>query len=720
MSIIARKFGKTQTNTERLMDTVSRVLGANAFGNSGRYFSMESIDAATQEEMVRDGEELTSAVTEFAEETETELTPAQIDAAEGAAIAASARGEFLRATDAELPASSERGIVVRADGALGGSSTVGRSQAALEAYDETENRNTLLNSITYNLKAARQDEFGEELFPTVTLQPDQATVTVAADLLNVSEDYQRRLGSEYKKLFGAQNVIRALIDPTILNNDTSKCIPVYRDGEVKSTVNFVDPADVAPDDIELENGEKVKTAPLVFGRRIELLEQSATDALLKAGVLDRTDQLDTSVVLRTLYMKVKGEVFAFRHLDMLPEATFAYAPAGNNRQMNLTFTVDNLGIDENTKLANGSDSTALASIKTSKQTVQLSLSAFGTVNLNDGWLNLTAGGVSVYQAFNVDGEKLDLDTGDGKAIVDLFEDAELIGFDINARRINTNRRERGQLLDLNRERMIYAMPILAPISYVRPVTEGDTSDASRLDALVTTTYARCSAAAVSTLLRAEEYLKQLPVNHTPSDLYSQTVLGMGRFFVTPHYEHVKLDVKAALNTLRSADRIVDVQAVLVNVIRELVYKAHYVSGYKAASDVLYGPSTKKPLVIVATDPYIANYLMVQGDWRTLGNEFEMKVVSTNNQDMKGKIRIVFGKTSQAADDMTNPLHFGNMYWRPELATVLPISRNNTISKELTVQPSFLHVVHCPIMCSIDVTNLDTAVRDMVPVFTKTV
>lgn len=731
MSFLTKLKNRGATPTQRLLNGLSTRLAQTGTlfsgGSAGLYFSAENLNESQNAELEGDVEALERAVTDTVEEVASdapeveggEYTEAQIEAAVGAGMAASGRREFLRRASADLPAAGENTTVVAADGALGGDANVGRIEAAVEAYDETENKNTLMHSVTYNLRAARQDEFGETIFPTVTLAPDQATVTISVDLLNIGQDYKRKLGNAYQRQFGARNVIRGLIDPDIFADDTTEVIPVYRSGDTKSTANFVDQSDLAPTTrVRKGNGEKVPTSALKMGKRIELIELSASDAMLAGGVLNRTDQLDTSVALETLYMKVGSEIIAFRNLDMTNEATFTYAVQGNNREMRLNFDVDRIAVDKNTKQHNGSESTHLATIRTTDLSVRLHFNVSGNVNLNTGHITLNAADVAVVKVYDAQGHEQALDQGTGQTTAQLFNDAKLIGYTVKARLINSNRRERGQLLDLTRERMVYAMPILSPISFLRPVTEGDTSDAARLDSLVTATYVRCSNAAVATLHRAEEYLKALPKNHDESDLYGQYVLGAARYFVTPHFREINLDVVQELNTLKSSDRMMDVQAVLVNTIREVAYRAHLESGYKAAADALHGPNSKKPVVIVATDPYIAAYLMVQGDFRTLGNEFEMKVVSTPNIKQRGKIHIVFGKASGAAEDISNPLHFGNMYWRPELATVLPISRENTISKELTVQPSYLHVVHCPIMGVINITNLDKAVAKMAPVFTR--
>jgi hypothetical protein len=60
-----------------------------------------------------------------------------------------------------------------------------------------------------------------------------------------------------------------------------------------------------------------------------------------------------------------------------------------------------------------------------------------------------------------------------------------------------------------------------------------------------------------------------------------------------------------------------------------------------------------------------------------------------------------------------------MVWKPELTLVLPISRNGQISKELTVSPSFTHIVNLPVLGVIEVTGITDSLN-RTPLYMKTV
>ena len=158
----------------------------------------------------------------------------------------------------------------------------------------------------------------------------------------------------------------------------------------------------------------------------------------------------------------------------------------------------------------------------------------------------------------------------------------------------------------------------------------------------------------------------------------------------------------------------------MNKLRDMAFRMYRDSGYKAAADALAGGVAPMPTVIIGTDPVIARYLQVTGDLRTLGGGLDVKIESTLNKRMAGKIIMSFGVFSEGQDGVPNPMHFGNMGWKPELTLVLPLHRNGANSKELTVQPSFLHITHLPIMASLNISGIPDVVSEKVAVNTREV
>jgi hypothetical protein len=312
-------------------------------------------------------------------------------------------------------------------------------------------------------------------------------------------------------------------------------------------------------------------------------------------------------------------------------------------------------------------------------------------------------------------------TGTGLAYKNLFAGATIFGYDLDARRVNTNRRERGQLLDITYQNVIYGVPLLSPITAPRPPAGPQQDEANYLAGLITATRVRTSNAAVAKLLEAEEALKAFVTSNLGDDQFVKPeILGVGGWLVQPQYLQEDYAAPAVVDSIKSYERAADIQASLVNMIREMAYRMYRDSGYKAAANAMHGGIAPMPTVIIATDTYIASYLQVTGDFRTLGNEFNVKVVSTTNKLMKGKIRITFGEFGEGKENTPNPLHFGVMAWKPELTLILPTVRNGSNSREISVSPSFRHIVNLPIMASIDVTGIEDVVNAKVAVNMHTV
>jgi hypothetical protein len=338
---------------------------------------------------------------------------------------------------------------------------------------------------------------------------------------------------------------------------------------------------------------------------------------------------------------------------------------------------------------------------------RLRLSATGTVNIQTGETYVYGNHVSLEFLQEEDGDNVPKTDSRFVAIQNLFAKAKVEGYDLISYRTNLNRRQRGQLIDTTYQTQLYNVPLRGPITALHPVTSDGTTDASDLSSLITATHIRTSNAAVRELIRVADMLEEY-VSVKDHVGVGPDILGVGRYLIIPTFMRAEIDYLRDIDSLKSHERAEDLQAVLVNKLRDMAYNMYVSSQYMAAADAIAGGVARPPEVILGTDPVIARYLQVAGDLRTLGGEFNVRIVSTLNRDVRGKIYMAFGQFGEGETDGPNPLHFGTMAWKPELTVTLPISRSGQISKELTVQPSFLHFVNCPIMGVLEVKNIASA------------
>lgn len=696
-------LGKAATElTRRVNQKNGRFLGENF---ASAMYSTESIAPNVEAELHTAFQDLSATLESIADYFTVrkpsgdmqELSVAGKEAAVAAGMVSSDPMRFFN-TKPTMPAMESNAVVV--DGVAG--DFIERLKPSMEAYDETELRNTTVYSILYNAVHGAQDEFAETFFPTVTVPADQAGYTISMNIIRVAEDRRRQV-SGARDDFGFRNIIHAIIDPEILRNDQTLLVPVYSD---ESKDKFVDEAVLPTRVVDLE-GESIKTSALAFGKKFSLLGISQNEALLQTGFLDITDAIDSGVTLQNVYLKVGSEVIRI-NTDGLPFTNFTYATQDNYRLMRLNWDTDTVQLSKFTKLVDGSDSTELAQLYGDDgKLVQLSFSINGSINTQTGDTNLTASSVSVHRVYD-GATKLSLEDGVGKEIADKIATAELIGYDLHGYRTNSNLRQRGQLLDLTYQTQIYPVKTRAPITMAHPMTSPATNDARDVSALITATGVRTTNAAIDALFRTADLLREHATNEI-SISEAPTVLGIAHGPVKAFYEEGVIDVLAEINSLKSHEKAADIQAVLVAKLRDVAYRMYRDSGYKAAADALNGGKSNPPTVIIGTDPVISRYLLVNGDLRTLGADFNFKVVTTLNKKVKGRIFMSFTDEEKAKAGVPNPLGFGNMAWKPELVMNFPIHYNGANSKQIMVQPSFLHVCNLPVLAMFEVKGLsDTA------------
>lgn len=629
---------------------------------------------------------------------ESDLTAAQREAAVYAGAISGDIGSFLR--------NSDMGNIA---GAMAASNGIGRINAAIESYDEKENRAAAVYTVAYNLQAARQDPFGEAFYPTVVVAPDQQGYHIHINLVNLINGVRRKATGELDN-WNRHNIVNVIRNPGLINSTSTHIVPVYRAG---NEGYFVDTALVATSTQDV-NGETVTTAPLAVNKVFDLIDLSQTDLQLDQGHMDETDSIDTDIVLSNVYVKVGNDVLKFPTTH-LPGAQFVYPIQGDQQRMDVRLETNALSITPSSLTAANAALVTLKPVVDGNLVVYIKSTVTGSVTRDKGDTEVNASPVRVDKIVDANGEVFLPSSASMAAIVALFANAQIVGYDLQARRTNLNRRSIGQMLETRQDVQAYAVPLLSPFTVKRPQGLNDTTDASDLASLVTLTRAMASGMAVDELFKAADTLKALVQEGRRPLGDNLMVLGIARHLITAYYEEQEIKVDSTVQTRNSAELAANIQATLINVIRDMVFRAYQLSGYKAAADMLAGGESAKPVVIIGTDQTLGRYLQLAGDLRTIGGGFEeVMIVDTQNEKMHGQIFITFG-VKGAADGVPHPLQFGNMAWKPEVTVVLPIHRNGANSKELTVQPAFRHITNLPVLLKLTVTGIPTTVETRVPV-----
>lgn len=581
-------------------------------------------------------------------------------------------------------------------GPAGSLMTVSNPREAMENYNEKSQRDFRVVSVGYSLTAARQDAFGEAAYPTVVVNPTEGGVTQNLTYVAVMRDlYHQTSGAIYDT--EEVNLVEAFRDPSILEDFSTAAIPVVNEQESNAKY-FIEESLEAPVEIETAHGAPLLTAPLRPNVKVDLIGISNRQQLIDGHYLDITDTLDPAMWLNSLRIRTAAGVVRFT-VRRMPTAVFQPALQSDTRNANLNFMTEDLLLTPETTTVEG---TALGDIPAG-YSVRLSVQMSGSVSLSKGTLYLSPSPVEVHRVYDEEGTQLSLTGGAGAALVTALGDLEVVGYTLDARFTNTNRRNRGQLIQTRALQFRYPIPMHAPITL--PMSTMDESGPGDVVKFLTAaTNVRNSNNAVTRLLNYCAQLREVVGSGITRPKFGE-VEGALSAVMRPTYRYASVDVGAAVDTVKSQERFKDVSESILNVVRSMMFTAYRDSNIQAAFQTISGNADERPKAVILTSTDIANYLMHSGDDRTLGAYLKYDIVATNNERMDNKIVVILTREKPVENDILN---WGTFYYVPTIVADLPISRNGQISREIAAIPFNLHVNNIPFALEIDVVGLEEA------------
>lgn len=593
--------------------------------------------------------------------------------------------------------------------------------AALESFDGRNLEAFVGLSSAYNVQAARQDQAGEALYPTVVFTPDQTGLEISVRRVMIHNEI--RHGNTGKPTnFSRVNLIDAIRNHKILSNDTTIALPIFITGDAENNAKFT--TDVASYEVDVQ-GVMKRTAPLKPGIEIDLLGLANLAQVQANGTTDQFDSLDLRLTLNAIYVKITNASTSDTSIIKMNTKNLIYtgfyrAFEGLENDVNLSFLNKTLPIAGNTKDVTNAVADALVYFTDPTRVnmvVQLGVQMNGRGNLEFGTVSATPSAVTVENVLNKmpDGSySLVTDAAVIAAVKAELGVMTVVGYDLGAFRSNLNRRSLGIICTTVAQRERHIIPLGAPITCANPLTSTATS--TDVAAPITATRIRNSNNAITKLFDYCDQLKSLRQAYDQR-LPVPQIEGIGGNLVKAYVEHKTFDVFAHVNSIKSQDRAADVSSALINLIRDMSYRGYRDSNYQPALDSESNTVGETPQLIIVTDPVTMRHLIVSGDTRTASIGFDFQVIESQDLRMVGEIFFTFARKGQNSVD---PLSFGFMAWVPELVTNLPINRNGGTTQEIQVQPRTLHVNTLPILMRITVENLEAAIRDRVALPFKTV
>lgn len=586
------------------------------------------------------------------------------------------------------------------------------NQMTTESFDNTNTRTVTETMMSFNLGAVRQSPFSQAFWTPVAVNPNEPGLLTTMRARYIMENVTHAADGS-RTNFKRRPLVHALIDYTLLRDDETDIIPVYSTTAPATADKFVDPAVIAPINV-MYHDVPVATSMLKFGADFNVLGISSIPELVARGLFTNRDQLDPKMVIKNVAFKFGNDVIRFS-TRQYTAATLTSAVVGQSRllttQMLLNEEDSGLRLKASTKNISGGALDTLAAVASNGLTVRFGfrLSASFNLDMGNGAVDLPASSLTVISIRDANNNELDLTTGTGKAIADIIAAGVPLGYDLEARRSNTNKRQRGQFLDTQEFRKYFAVPVRAPITAVRPVGASDQEDAELMQTLLEGTYARAENDGVTRLFETFSDLMAVKSDTGAIIDVNSDFMGFASRLINVTAEEYTLDCRLIVDSLTSAGRTVDIQAAIVNNLRDVAYRGNVDSNYYVVLPSMYGGQNRKPTIVIGTDPRTAAYINIPGESRILGPEMNTVVVSTVDARMRNVIFMTFGDFSEETAGRYNPMTFGHFLIKPELVSNIQTTRGDETVRELTVAPSYYHMANLPVLFKFNVVGLEEVI-----------
>lgn len=603
-----------------------------------------------------------------------------------------------------------------------------------EAYDVSLNMNAQHFATFINIGLAKQEDLAEMFFPTVVIAPEETGVKALVKLTSFVQEYRREINDKRSPLekMDPHSIIKNIFNRDILGEDRTKVVPVFR-------AEFQDKLLKTVQNVSKITGEEFTTSPYLFGFNNDIIQMSQTDRQLAEGVMDGTDALLGQITLSKLYFSFEGNGSAKQmfgvDVSRQAGANFGFIGAGHWKDLTLRFSNRPITIklgaagtklwDQSAQDLTGTTTTIdglLAGKNIENFSITFAVTVSGSANIEQGTVEAFGSKIEVAHIFDDAGKELDLTQGLGKAFVDFFktQKLQLEGYELDAYRSNTNLRTKGRTIKVDEYGVYFVAPWRTPFNVLGPISRhtGSECDFDHVQSLVT---AITAASDVHAIMELEKFSDALRLrSEDPQAIAGLYDYSMNGQLVNTYFQEKTMNLTDHVDSIMSHQRMLDVQASMINELRLSCLNMLIESNYLLAFNVLYKGSGKKPIVLIGCDPVVKEFLLFgQTEDKIPGTNFDIVVVSTLNPAMKDKMYITL-TLGEKVGDVTSiqALNFG---WRlfsvAVTATINPENRGNSASVRTIVIPRYFHQADLPIMMVYTVKGLPEVIKK-IPVLTK--
>ena len=181
------------------------------------------------------------SATEDTQNEEIILTEAQEKAGIHAAAMADAPAEWAKKA---IEATNEAQAINNTEDGIEFSDRV-----VMEAYDDSNFRDAVGYSVVWNIVAARQSNAVENIWPTLTLEPNRSHIEAIVQFQVFHQEVRHKSTGD-KVDFGRILMLETIINGELLDDNIIKCVPVYE--ETVSDHHFIDPTVIAHREVTVD------------------------------------------------------------------------------------------------------------------------------------------------------------------------------------------------------------------------------------------------------------------------------------------------------------------------------------------------------------------------------------------------------------------------------------------------------------------------------------
>lgn len=575
------------------------------------------------------------------------------------------------------------------------------SKISVENFDNAKFEQYKTATIEFNYRAAKQSEVGRIFFPMIVCTPEQSLFKAEITLAAMGKSKAHNNSELFEQdLISLQESYR---DGSLFEDETLKLVPFVA-ADKEDHAWFADKAKVGNELAKVE-GTEFNTRSLRPGQTIDLIGVSQHPGRLAEGEATQNTQIAPNVKLKHVDIEVKtatASTVIRVPMTEVPASDFAYHQgAGSDRYMTLSLlNQDAIKVDDSSDIF--------------KPARDVQASVYWKFDFN-GRIDIARGSVKVNGDIEI-GEIRDA-SGEVKDIDLEITEVNFVGYAVDARASNTDLAIMGDLVSCYKYFEHYRVGLRSPIAAHTSLVKngnnpGTMTPQEKLKVITEFVRSQMDNDAHKEI---DRYMSSMAASHdhrlTSGSLVGrifecEAVRGVAAKILTPIKLVTNIDMKQFVNTLKSSERLEDVKGAFVAKLIAVVTRLDQDSGFSlACKSYGYGDENFKPLAKILTSRRLASLMMVNGDTRTLGPEFDHVVAKTDRIDFYDRIVIQLSAPQRKVGEF-DPLVGGNCIYIPEFVGEFPLKRGQSTLLETAVQPQYLHIINVPVFADIRVDHVD--------------